>query len=95
MLQRRPQAGLLHHSDHGSQFTNTEYQKLLAVHSIQVNMSRFVGNRYDNAGMESFLATLKNAMLIQVKDVQLKLCNLMGFGSQRKIAHYIPILDSS
>ena len=54
---RRLDASLLHHSDPGSQFTSTDYQKLLA-YSIQVSMSR-AANCYDNAAMESFYATLK------------------------------------
>jgi putative transposase len=55
---RRPEAGLLHHSDRGSQFTSADYQQLLAKHGIQVSMSR-TGDCYDNAAMESFFATLK------------------------------------
>lgn len=55
---RHPKAGLLHHSDQGSQYTSDGYQKLLAEHKIQVSMNR-VGNCYDNAVVESFFATLK------------------------------------
>jgi putative transposase len=55
---RHPRAGLLHHSDQGSQYTSYDYQKLLAKHKIQVSMNR-VGNCYDNAVVESFFATLK------------------------------------
>jgi len=51
--------GLLHHSDRGSQYAGTLYQTQLAVHHIQVSMSR-TGNCYDNAPMESFFSTLKN-----------------------------------
>lgn len=51
--------GLLHHSDRGSQYAGHPYQTLLAVHQIQVSMSR-TGNCYDNAPMESFFGTLKN-----------------------------------
>jgi putative transposase len=55
---RWPQAGLLHHSDQGSQYTSLAYQTDLSQHGCQVSMSR-VGNCYDNAVMESFHATLK------------------------------------
>ncbi len=58
LARRHPDAGLLHHSDRGIQFTSANYQKLLAAHSIQVSMSR-TGNCYDNAVMESVSATLK------------------------------------
>lgn len=55
---RPPQAGLLHHSDRGSQYTSAGYQALLKQYGIQVSMSR-KGNCYDNAMMESFFGTLK------------------------------------
>lgn len=54
----RPQAGLLHHSDRGSQYTSRDYQALLQAWGIEVSMSR-KGDCYDNALMESFFATLK------------------------------------
>ena len=38
--QRRPQAGLLHHSDRGSQYTSRDYQGLLRDWGIEVSMSR-------------------------------------------------------
>jgi putative transposase len=55
---RRPQPGLLHHSDRGSQYASGDYQVQLQAAQIQVSMSR-TGNCYDNALMESFWATLK------------------------------------
>ena len=55
---RRPRAGLLHHSDRGSQYTSDTYQSRLKDLDCQVSMSR-TGNCYDNAVMESFFATLK------------------------------------
>lgn len=55
---RRPQSGLLHHSDRGSQYTSKEYQTLLRSWGIEVSMSR-KGDCYDNACMESFFASLK------------------------------------
>ncbi len=54
----RPPAGLIHHSDRGSQYTSRAYRALLAKHRLQASMSR-TGNAYDNAPMESFFATLK------------------------------------
>ena len=58
LLTRRPQAGLLHHSDRGSQYTSEAYQDHLDASQCTVSMSR-TGNCYDNAVMESFFATLK------------------------------------
>lgn len=64
LLQRQPEAGLLHHSDQGRQYTSTSYQDRLANSRCQVSMSR-VGNCFDNAVMESFLGTLKTECVTQ------------------------------
>jgi putative transposase len=58
LLGRRPAAGLLFHSDRGSQYTSDAYQTMLAQASVTVSMSR-TGNCYDNAVTESFFGTLK------------------------------------
>lgn len=55
---RKPPAGLLHHSDQGSQYAGETYQLHLTANHMQVSMSR-TGNCYDNAPMESFFSTLK------------------------------------
>lgn len=59
IAKRRPKKGLLHHSDRGTQYTSTEYQKLLSNHSIDVSMSR-KGNCWDNVVMERFFGSLKS-----------------------------------
>jgi putative transposase len=55
---RKPEAGLLHHSDRGCQYTSQAYQTFLRDHGIRVSMSR-KGNCWDNAVMERFFGTLK------------------------------------
>jgi transposase InsO family protein len=55
---RRPNAGLIHHSDRGVQYACQDYQSLLIRHGMICSMSG-VGNCYDNAAMESFFSTLK------------------------------------
>lgn len=55
---RRPAAGLVHHSDRGVQYAAADYTDLLKANSIQISMSRS-GNPYDNAYCESFMKTLK------------------------------------
>lgn len=50
--------GLIHHSDRGVQYACGDYIDLLSAHGILISMSR-VGNPYDNAQAESFMATLK------------------------------------
>jgi transposase InsO family protein len=57
VAQRHPPAGLLHHSDRGSEFTSDRYLALLAELGIEVSMSR-TGDCSDNAAMESFFASL-------------------------------------
>jgi len=57
--QRRPGAGLIHHSDQGSQYTDGRYQAMLKAHQIQSSMNG-VATWYDNAPMESFFGTLKS-----------------------------------
>ena len=54
----RPQAGLIIHSDRGSQYASQAYRQLLEkIHAVP-SMSRRA-NCYDNAMMESFWSTLK------------------------------------
>jgi len=59
---RLPSAGLIHHSDRGSQYASGDYQKLLEEYGMQVSMSR-KGNCWDNAPMESFFGTLKKELI--------------------------------
>ena len=59
---RRPEAGLICHSDRGSQYASQEYQLRLQAAGITCSMSR-KGNCYDNAVMESFFASLKKELI--------------------------------
>lgn len=59
---RTPNAGLLHHSDRGSQYAATAYQQLLTRHGMTGSMSRR-GNCWDNACVESFFGTLKRELI--------------------------------
>ena len=59
---RTPNAGLLHHSDRGSQYAATAYQQLLTTHGMTGSMSRR-GNCWDNACVESFFGTLKRELI--------------------------------
>jgi len=62
-VQRRlPDAGLLAHSDRGSQYASEHYQLLLGKHGIECSMSG-VGQCWDNAPMESFFASLKKELV--------------------------------
>ena len=55
---RQPKAGLIHHSDRGSQYASEAYQTLLKQHGIRPSMSR-KGNCWDNAVMERFFKSYK------------------------------------
>ena len=55
---RQPQAGLVHHSDRGSQYASEAYQTLLTQHGMTASMSR-KGNCWDNAVMERFFKSYK------------------------------------
>jgi len=57
--QRRPGPDLIHHSDQGSQYTDSRYQAVLKAHKVQASMNG-VATWYDNAPMESFFGTLKS-----------------------------------
>ena len=62
ILQRRPPAELLHHSDQGRQYTSDDYQALLAKYHMVSSLSG-VGCCYDNAPMESVWGTLKTELI--------------------------------
>ena len=55
---RQPKAGLIHHSDQGTQYASHTYVAELQEHGVKISMSRR-GNPYDNAFVESFMKTLK------------------------------------
>ena len=56
--QRRPGAGLVVHSDRGSQYASYAWRRLVKAHGLVGSMSR-KGNCWDNAVAESFFASLK------------------------------------
>jgi putative transposase len=56
---RMPPAGLVHHSDRGSQYASNDYTDLLKAQGCQISMSR-KASPWENAGCESWMKTLKN-----------------------------------
>jgi len=62
LANRQPRAGLLHHSDRGSQYAASNYQRLLNEYGLIPSMSR-KGNCWDNACVESFFGTLKRELV--------------------------------
>ena len=59
---RQPKAGLVCHSDRGSQYASLDYQRALSEAGIVCSMSR-KGNCFDNAPTESFFASLKRELV--------------------------------
>jgi putative transposase len=66
ICQRQPAAGLIMHTDRGSQYGADSYRQLLTQHGIEPSMSR-KGNCWDNAVAESFFHTLKTE-LVYIED---------------------------
>ena len=58
-FRKRPAAGLLHHSDRGSQYASDAFQKKLKDYGMTCSMSR-KGNCWDNAPTESWFNSFKN-----------------------------------
>jgi len=59
---RRPGAGLIFHSDRGSQYTSGEFASLCEEQAVTQSMSR-PGQCWDNAVAETFFAALKNELI--------------------------------
>jgi putative transposase len=62
LTMRRPPAGLIHHSDRGSQYCSVDYQAERRRHGVRIPMSG-KGNCYDNAMVETFFKTLKSELV--------------------------------
>lgn len=85
--QRRPAAGLIVHSDRGSQYASKVYRQLLETHGFIGSMSR-KGNCWDNAVAESFFASLKKER-VQWKTYQTRA------EAQQDILNYIVMFYNS
>lgn len=59
---RRPDPGIIFHSDRGSQYTSARFRNTLAHYGFIQSMSG-KGNCYDNAITESFFSTLKKELV--------------------------------
>jgi putative transposase len=80
---KKPGAGLILHSDRGSQYCTGEYQRHLAGFKMLASMSR-KGNCYDNAPIESFWGVLKNELVYHHKYATRK-------EAKKEITEYIEI----
>lgn len=86
---KKPEEGLIHHSDRGSQYASKEYREQLDRLGMVPSMSR-KGNCYDNACIEAFHSILKREFIysrtkFKTKDeAQQKLYRYLEFFYNRK-----------
>ena len=85
--QRRPGAGLIVHSDRGSQYASKDYRRLLKAHGFVGSMSR-KGDCWDNAVAESFFGSLKQER-VQWRSYQTRL------EAQQDVMNYISMFYNS
>jgi len=62
ICQRRPEPGLIFHSDRGCQYTSSQYARLARDNQVRLSVGR-KGQCWDNAVAESFFATIKTELL--------------------------------
>ena len=62
VARRRPETGLIHHSDQGSQYVSLAFGQTARDQGIAVSMGS-KGDCFDNAVAESFFATLKKELV--------------------------------
>lgn len=62
MLHRKPESGLIFHSDRGSQYCSRDFRSLLSENGFRQSMSA-TGNCWDNAVTETFFHTLKTELV--------------------------------
>lgn len=62
LTQRRPPAGVIFHSDRGTQYTSHAFDKYCKYHNIRRSLGK-TGICYDNAVSESFFATYKKELI--------------------------------
>jgi len=61
-VKRRPPAGVIFHTDRGSQYTSKNFGSLAKANGVQLSVGR-TGECWDNAVAESFFATLKRELI--------------------------------
>lgn len=85
--QRRPQKGLIVHSDRGSQYASKAYRNMLKAYGFVGSMSR-KGDCWDNAVVESFFGSLKQEQ-VHWQHYQTR------FEAQQEVLSYITMFYNS
>jgi transposase InsO family protein len=66
LMQRKPQAGLIVHSDRGFQYSGQRFRAVLSQHECIQSMNA-TGNCFDNAVTETFFHTLKVELVHRIR----------------------------
>jgi len=90
-FRRRPAAGVLHHSDRGSQYASAAFQNKLKEYRMTCSMSR-KGNCWDNSPTESWFNSFKNERVHGVrysthKEIKTEAFNYIEVFYNRKRQH--------
>ena len=85
--QRRPSAGLIHHSDRGIQYASQQFREMLEEHQFKGSMSR-KGDCWDNSVVESFFGSLKQER-VQWQNYQTR------YEAQQDVLEYISMFYNS
>ena len=80
-------AGMILHSDRGSQFTSAAFRNALVRHGAIQSMSG-TGRCYDNARMESFFATLKKEKLYKIQTEQMPMSQVKSIVFRYIMTYY-------
>lgn len=89
LTHRSPPAGVVHHSDRGSQYTSRALKLLADLYGVQLSMGK-VANAYDNAVAESFFHTLKTELVYfqtykNLEEAKMNIFHyIYGFYNQRR-----------
>lgn len=83
ILTRKPDKGLIIHTDRGSQYNSNSYKQLVEDNGFKRSMSRR-GNCWDNAVAESFFSILKKELIFHIKE-------LYSFNIRQILFEYIEI----
>ncbi len=79
LCRRKPDAGLIHHTDRGAQYTALSFAKRLGKAGIVASMGR-TGSALDNAVSESFVASLKTELLYRHRFLSREVARRAVFG---------------
>ena len=92
-VRSRHPVAVIHHSDHGSQYSSQKFRQACAAANVKLSMGA-VGDRYDNAMAESLFATLETELIDRQPRQRFRIrseasrevfCYLEGFYNPRQI----------